>query len=196
MFPKPKNESGGSDYKPCPEGNHAARLCTLVDLGLHEKTWQGETKMKHLVHLGWELPDEPMEDGRPFTISARLTYSMHEKATLRKFIEGWRGSKFKDEEISEFDITKLMGRACMVQVAHRKATNGNTYADVIAVTSIPKGMQVPPAINDPLIYSPDAHEQATYERLSAWLKKLVSERIQDAGSGDAGPVFDDEIPFN
>ena len=84
MFPKAKSESGGGDFKPCPEGNHGARLYALVDLGLHEKTWQGETKMKHLVHLGWELPDEPMEDGRPFTISARLTYSMHWHSTDRR----------------------------------------------------------------------------------------------------------------
>ena len=195
MFPKAKSESGGGDFKPCPEGNHGARLYALVDLGLHEKTWQGETKMKHLVHLGWELPDEPMEDGRPFTISARLTYSMHEKATLRKFIEGWRGSKLTDEESVDFDLTKLIGRACMVQVAHRKAANGNTYADVIAVTSLPKGMQVPPAVNEPLVYSPEYHNQATYERLSAWLKKLLSERIQDAESSGTGPALDDEIPF-
>jgi len=195
MFPKPKNDDPGSDYKPCPEGNHGARLYMLVDLGLHEKTWQGKTKIKHLVHLAWELPDELMEDDRPFTISARLTYSMHEKATLRKFIEGWRGAKFKDEELAEFDIAKLIGRACMVQVSHRRANNGNTYADVIAVTSLPKGMQVPPAVNAPLIYSPEGHDQATYERLSPWLKKLLGERIQDAESGDAGPVFDDEVPF-
>jgi len=120
---------------------------------------------------------------------------MHEKATLRKFIEGWRGAKFKDEELAEFDIAKLIGRACMVQVSHRRANNGNTYADVIAVTSLPKGMQVPPAVNAPLIYSPEGHDQATYERLSPWLKKLLGERIQDAESGDAGPVFDDEVPF-
>lgn len=194
MFPKAKsNEGAVGDYKPCPEGNHAARLYMLVDLGLHEKTWQGETKIKHLVHLGWELPDELMEDGRPFTISARLTYSMHEKSTLRKFIEGWRGAKFKDEEVAEFDITKLVGRACMVQVAHRKANNGNTYADVIAVTSLPKGMQVPPGVNDPLIYSPESHQQAIYDRLSPFLKKLISERIQDAEAN--GPVLDDEVPF-
>jgi len=83
----------------------------------------------------------------------------------------------------------------MVQVSHRKANNGNTYADVIAVTSLPKGMQVLPAVNEPLVYSPEFHNQDAYERLSPYLKKLVSERIQNAESVDPGPVFDDEVPF-
>jgi hypothetical protein len=193
MFPKANRTEAAGAYTPCPAGNHGARLYMLVDLGLHEKTWQGETKIKHLVHLGWELPDEPMEDGRPYTISARLTYSLHEKATLRKFLEGWRGSKFTDEEAADFDITKLVGKACMVQVAHRQGGNGNTYADVIAVTSLPRGMQVPPPVNDRLVYSPEYHDAAIFERLSPNLKKFLAERIQDAGRVDSG--FDSEVPF-
>lgn len=190
MFPK-ANSARSGDYEQIPAGNHVARLYQLVDLGMQLKTWQGEEKVQHQILLGFELCHEAMQDGRPFAISATYTLSMHPKAALRRVIEGWRGQAFSDEEASAFDIETLLGRACMVQVTHRQGQS-KTYANVQSIAALPKGMTAPEAVNGLTVYSPEYHDQAQYDRLPAWVKRRLDERIKQ---GDSVPDFDDDIPF-
>lgn len=49
-----KTEDSG-DYILAPEGTTAATLTCLAWLGKHESTWNGETKIRELVGLQWEL---------------------------------------------------------------------------------------------------------------------------------------------
>ena len=67
--------------------------------------------------LSWEItdPDTKMDDGKPFIISSRFTWSMHEKSTLRKTLEkAVRGKKFDDADFGPggFDTHKLLGAGC------------------------------------------------------------------------------------
>lgn len=58
---------------------------------------------------------------KPFLVSAWLTASFHEEATLRKCMESWRGAPYTDNQISEFEIegfdwSLMLGVPCMVQM--------------------------------------------------------------------------------
>jgi hypothetical protein len=76
--------SAGGDFESIPPGTYPAVCYRVIDLGRQETEYQGEKKIQHKVLLSWDIADEEtrMSDGRPFTISSRYTWSMHEKAQL------------------------------------------------------------------------------------------------------------------
>ena len=81
-------------------------------------------------------------------ISKDYTLSMHEKSNLRKDLESWRGKGFTQTEAEMFDITKLLGLPCMLNIIHKTSkSSGNTYAAISGITKIPKEMNCPEQIN-------------------------------------------------
>lgn len=126
-----------SKYTPAPEGLHPAVCCDVVDLGLVDDGFG----QRHKVEIRWQL-DLEVEDGsgRPVLVRKRYNNSLHEKATLRKDLETWRGRPFSKEELQGFDLEKLIGVSCQAQVMHRITDDGKTYANVVAVIALGKGM--------------------------------------------------------
>lgn len=145
-------ESTQSSYTPVEAGTYSARCYRFIDLGTQKITAPDGVKLQHKVSLSWELPTELMEDGRPYTISKRYTWSMHEKANLRKDLEAWRNKKFAPEELGEggFNIKKVLGTDCTLTIVHKDGNEGNTFANVQAVSAVMKGMQVPELTNETL----------------------------------------------
>ena len=124
------------DYSSAPEGLHPAVCVDVIDLGLVQTEW-GE---KYRVELRWELDqvDPESEKGRPYMVTAKFTNSLHEKSRLRPMLEAWRGRKFTGDELDGFDLEKLLGVNCQVQVIHN-ITDKGTYANVQAVVPAPRG---------------------------------------------------------
>ena len=79
-------------------------------------------------------------------ISKTYTASMHEKAALSKDLESWRGRAFTDEERDGFDLKKVLGQPCLLNVIHENK-GGTVYANIASVSPVPKGMPVKPAVN-------------------------------------------------
>jgi hypothetical protein len=127
-----------SKYPVPPEGLQPAVCCDVVDLGLVDTPWG----QKHKVEIRWQLED-PMESQlglvRPI-VRQRFTNSLHEKAVLRGMLETWRGRKFTKDELSGFDLEKLLGVSCQLQIIHRPTSDGQTFANVNAVIPLGKGM--------------------------------------------------------
>ena len=99
---------------------------------------------------------------------------MHEKANLRHDLQSWRGRSFTEEEAKAFDITKLIGIPCMLNVIHNVSkANGNTYANIAGVTAIPKGFQVPLQINPSFVFSYDEWSDAKFANLPEWIRKRI-----------------------
>ena len=118
------SDKGGGDYKPTEEGVHLAVCYGVIDLGhQHNEKFQ---KDEHKILIQWELPnlridikDNGETVSKPRAISRRFTLSLGEKSHLRPFLESWRGKKFTGGELAEFDITKLIGVNCQLQVLHQ-----------------------------------------------------------------------------
>lgn len=97
---------------------------------------------KKKVIIVWELPDERGTfDGKdqPRAVSKKYTLSLNEKASLRKDLESWRGRQFTDAELGTFEIDRLIGANCMLNIIHVEKA-GNTYVNVAGVVPVPKGM--------------------------------------------------------
>lgn len=197
-----------SNFTPAPSGAHRSICVGFIDLGTQKTEYQGQINHRRLVMIRWELVDELMEDHRPFTIAKRYTWSMSDKASLRKDLESWRGKPFEKADFGPggFDTRKLLGVPALVTVAHAEK-NGTIYANVAAVSPIPKTMQKPetPA-NAPVYFALEgSFDKAAYEKLSPKMKELIAEsdeykrlvhgvtRAEPDTRPDNG--FDDEIPF-
>lgn len=111
-----------------PEGQYVGVCVDVVDLGMVESEWQGETKVQHKCRVVFEL-GESKADGSRHTISERFTASLHEKAALRKFLQSWRGKPFTAEELKGFDTESLIGVNAILQVVHN--TKGDRTFDNI-----------------------------------------------------------------
>ena len=110
---------GAGSFELAPAGTHIARCYSIIDLGSQVSEYQGEKKTARKVLLRWELlGDDRMADGRPFIVAKRYTASLHEKAQLRKDLAGWRGRDFTPEELKGFELQKVLGHHCMINVIH------------------------------------------------------------------------------
>lgn len=168
-----------STSTPAPAGNHPARCYAVVDLGTHTDEGQYGVKVQRKIRLSWELPDELHvfrdENGpEPFAVHQTYTFSTHEKATMRKNLEAWRGRAFTDHELKSFELKSLIGVPCLLNVVH--VTKGEkTYANVKGISPVPKGLTVTPAINKPTYFEismgPDS---AAYASLPQFLREIIA----------------------
>src|SRR5690348_13499642 len=104
-------------FTPAPQGTHAAVCVDVVDHGMVEETFQGNTQRRHKISIYWQI-DENMDNGKPFLVHRRYTNSLHEKATLRRDLESMRGRPFTDKELDGFDLESLIGVGCFITIIH------------------------------------------------------------------------------
>lgn len=178
------------EYQLAPQGTHLGVCYMVIDLGLQDTPFGA----KHKIRIGWELPNEPMEDGRPFVVSKEYTASLHPDSNLAQDLVAWRGKSFTDDELAGFDVFKVLGAPCMLTVIHATSKAGKTYANVKSVTSLPKGTEKPKAVNEMVSFSLESPDEAMFSKLPEWLQKKVN-RPGVKQEADSKPDFDDDIPF-
>jgi len=165
----------------------------VVDMGLQDTPFGA----KHKIRFGWELPNELMEDGRPFVIGKDYTASLHPDSTLAQDLTAWRGKSFTESELAGFDVFKVLDSYCMVTVIHATSKAGKHYANVKSVTAMPKGTPKPAGVNGIVSFSLEAPDEAMFQAIPEWLQR----RVNRDGKGGAKPAveeappFDDDIPF-
>src|SRR6516164_954247 len=121
-------------YELTPAGSHTAVCFRVADLG----TQAGMYGPKPQSLISFELPDEQMADGRPFTISRRYTLSSNRKSALRADIEGWLGRVLTPSDFGRFDLSQLLGTTCLIGIKHETREDGRTFANVTSVMKRPK----------------------------------------------------------
>lgn len=128
--------AGAGDFARPTPGPVQAVCAFVLDLGY---IWdEKHQKEKHTIGLFFELA-ELMEDGRPFMVSQRYTLSLGEKAILRRDLEGWRGRAFSEVELAGFDVERLVGINCYLNLVEVTAKNGKTYTNIKGIMPLPKG---------------------------------------------------------
>lgn len=166
----------GSSFEPAPEGVFPARCIWVVDLGTQISDGMFGHSEKHQMYVNWELVDESTTSGQPLTIGAFFTVSLNKKATLRATLESWRGRAFTAEELSGFDIAKLINAPCLISVKHQpKADGSGIRAQVSGVMAPMKGQTIGPARDATVLIdldAPNAHVQV--EALPDWLKGKIT----------------------
>jgi hypothetical protein len=128
-----------ANFIPAPMGLHRAVCVDVEDLGVVD-TRRGP---KHKVKITWQS-EQLNHEGKRYTIVNRYTASLHENAILRQHLINWRGKDFSSEELKSFDLEKLLGANCQINVVHNiKEIDGEsvTFANVTSIVPPPQGME-------------------------------------------------------
>jgi hypothetical protein len=169
---------GSSNRQIAPEGSYPARCYQIIDLGTTEQGGNFPGK-KRKVQFLFELPTElavfdEAKGSQPYYVRSIYTLSMNEKALLRRDLSAWLGKKLSDAEAAKLDIFKMLGKTCMVNIAH--VTKGeNTYANIISFAPLMKGYECPAAINEAFTYTPTAHDQEVFSKLPEFIQDKIKE---------------------
>jgi hypothetical protein len=151
-------------------------------MGMLEVTWAGQTKQQHKVRIVWQIDEAMPDDGKRFIVQKRYTLSLHEKSNLRKELEAWRGRSFTDEELAGFDLEKLIGVNCFLNVVHT-TKDGKTYANIASIMPLKKGMV--------------RMEPEGYERVKDRTPQQAQQHANHHGAANdhLPELTDDDIPF-
>lgn len=213
--------SGGSFQEPL-AGTYAGVCVRVIDLGTQEQEFEGKKTSKRQLMLGFELHGDSMDsDGcgymtdehgatdptKPFLVSAWLTASFHEEATLRKYMESWRGAPYTEQQISDFetdgfDWSLMLGVPCMVQMAPNK----NGKIRIKNISKLQKNISKPDNVNPFIVFMLDEYEQKAFDAVPQGIRDVIAKSPEfKALNGNAidkalegantSQPFDDEIPF-
>jgi hypothetical protein len=178
-------------------GTYIARCFRIVDAGTQPSEMYGE---KRKLIISWELPTERIQlDGvdMPLSIGRIYSFSLNSKANLRKDLEAWRGRPFTKDELAGFELAKVLGTACQVNVT----LNDKGKAVVSGIVGVPKGIQVPEMHNPKLEYSFEEGKNAAFATLPEWIQKFVSGCVEWTTPHPTEPHVpepneeDEDVPF-
>ena len=209
------------DFEDLPEGKHNAVCYRIIDIGTHMELKFGsdtEYQKKHSVVFFWETTDAKMEDGRPYGVNRWYKLSLHEKSTLYRDLDTWKGG-ITNEELAGLDLTKMLGVNCVLNIVH----NNKGKAKVKAVHRLDDS--VVPTVNESFAFDIDTYVSADNKEevkkvalmseywvdkiensleVEAWKQKNPSEdksdlsslkAIAEDGEVEDGGVTDKDIPF-
>ena len=215
MSLKASDNGGSSTFKPVPTGMHLARCYRIIDLGTQETVYMGQKKTQHKVMFSFEVHSEDdqgnktvTEKGEPMSISKNYTMSLHEKSGMRKDLQSWRGKEFTPEELRGFELERVLGAWCTLNVIRTTGNDGKEYTNIAGISpvaAIQKKVGIPDGFNEPKMFALDNPDMALYETFSNNLKEKIAKSPewkarqgsfdQPSYSTSAPLEDDDDIPF-
>lgn len=176
------SKGAGNNFPPLEPGTYAARCYSMIYLGTIKSNINGKDEMLQKIRIGWELATEMKEykegEGlKPTVISEEYTLSLNEKSNLRKLLFSWRGRDFTEEEAKGFDVTKVLGAACMITTYLKKSKDGKDYARVSGVSPVMKVngdfIKVAPLINAKVELNYDNFDFKLFDSLPDFIKEKM-----------------------
>lgn len=163
-MPLPTPESKTKVWPRHPAGSYQIVLADVIYLGKRIKEWNKERFPQERLATVWQsLEIEPGTEARRFELAAEFTYSAHEKAKLRAFLNRWIGPFQNDEEAKQavINLDSRIGHNAIGTVTQSPARDGSgkVFVSVEAVAPLMKGM-VPQAV-------------VGYERRKYWTDKIA-----------------------
>jgi hypothetical protein len=174
---------GENDFESIRLGRHSAVCVNYFDLGLQR--WDNQIKPK--VALLFEIDDRRRNQQR-FQISKEFTASLGAKATLRAFLESWRGRPFTEAELDGFNLDNIVNGACELYLGERTKPNGSTFIEIEGITRLTKW-------GERLI------AETAPDYIPNWVKRKIDNQIipgypsQSAVPSAPADEYLDEVPF-
>jgi len=173
-------ESSNKNNIPEMEPGLYLAICYLIaDIGEHENRMYNNTSRQ--IVMSWEFPDEMIElNGQriPRTQSMFFTLSLSERARLRSFLENWRGRAFTAEELAGFNVGKVLGAACMLNMVEKARADGSKHTVIGGVSKLPKGMTAPLPSMPRVLFDLDVPDAITQmQELPEWIQNKIRESI-------------------
>ena len=186
-------------YPKVPIGVHKARCVKVIDLGTQKQDFKGDVSWKRQALVIWELPEQLSND-LPMTISKFYNLSLHEKSNLGMDLVSWRGRPFTATEADGFDIIKLLGQTCQLQVMHKD----NGKEKITNILPLPKDMKINEQYNSSVSFSIDDFQKGqkeSFNQLSEGIRNMILrskelDGLDQSDNGDEGNGNNiGEVPF-
>lgn len=180
------------------DGNHLARIVSVIDLGLQAQTdWQTKeaTDPKKIVMITFETPTELItykdkegnEVTKPRWISKDYNLSMHEMAALRKLVDAIK------PDIKSLD--ELLNVPCMINIG--STVTGN--AKIVGVSKPMKGMEIGELYGDAFHFDFSHPNMELFNGLLKWQQNKIKDALDYDGFADGdvptARTGTDDIPF-
>lgn len=165
-----------SNIEPVEPGTYTALCVGVIDLGeqLNEKFKNYSAK----IMLIFEISSERIEidgESKPRWLSKEYTLALGDKANLTKILTAWRGKEVTDEETKNgVDVASLIGQGCMIQVIIKN----EKYNDITSIIQLPKGIPVPKAENDILLFDMEDWNNEIFDKIPAWIQDKIKKSTQ------------------
>jgi hypothetical protein len=201
------------EFKVIEEGLYEAKCVSVVDLGEQETEYKGVIKYKPQVLLEFEIPELVIEyekDGEKKTFNQLVrkfyTANLGEKSNLRIALNSWRGKAFTEEELQGFNVKKVLGKDCMIQVIHDKKTDKTKQ--IINILPVGKKHDPIEVENKLMSFDFDTDDITKLLDMPEWLRDKISKSktylalihsddntavMDDVSADDL--IGEDEIPF-
>lgn len=167
------SDNGGQVIEKLENGVYTAVSSAMIDLGQQRNEQFGKVQRKFMMI--WTIIGEEIEiNGKkqPRTTSKEYSFSLNEKSTLRKDLQAWRGIPFKEEELQGYDLTKILNKACQLQIILEEKNN-KKYNNIAGIMSLPKGMKVE-GLDDTYYFDmTNAETWKNYCRIPNWIQEKI-----------------------
>lgn len=185
-----------SSIPPLEGGTYMAVCVGVIDIG--EQKNEAYNKYENKVILIFEIPSETVEvDGqqKPRWVSKTYTASLNEKSNLSKHLVSWRGRSFDEEELTNYDVSEVLGKTAMIQILCEQGETGS-YNVIAGVSGIPKGFPPPEAQSELLMYDMDEPDEEMFGKLPEWIQERIrkSTEYQERHTGTKELDIDDDEP--
>ena len=189
-----------SNFTPIDEGQYEGVCFRVIDLGTREEQWKDSPpKKRTILHVSWEIQDSNNDNGEPHVLGKTYTASLNENSALFKDLKLWRGKPFTDDELAEFDVSKMIGAPAMLVVKH-------TDENKAKITDLFR----PDYCKEVSGESNSDKMIKAYDNLPEWMQGLIKESFEFAAVADsyeepakqslkdivdAEEIDDDDVPF-
>ena len=179
---------GGEDFAPVTPGMKQGICYLVADIGTQPSN-SPQFKPRRQVVIGWELPQEPRIEildkktnkkvMMPRVLSRFFTLSLSKKANLTPMLVSWRGRAFTDAELEGFDLQKILGANCLVNVIN-ETRDGKTYANISSVSPLMPQMPKLKSENAPTFFSIDDQPGTAEIKIPATLHEWIKAKIMQS----------------
>ena len=157
-------------------GVYQAICIGVLDLG--EQYSEKYKSYSNKVRIVWALPTETIEvDGKTEEKQLSRTFTIASKAgcNLRTTIESWAGRKYSDEDFGDFDLMRLLGQACQLNVV---LDDAGEYSNVQSVIPLPKGFPAPTTTTPYITWDMDRWDDDAFAKLPEWAQDQIKASTQ------------------
>lgn len=161
-----ENKESNFERIKTPTGLQHAVCSQIIDIGLQRTFFNGEDKVTHKMIILFEL-EKRIEvgdfNGQRYLVSKKYTVSLHEKATLLKDLNSWRGKAMTDDDKKHFDTDKLVGVNCFLNLMEKEKHDGGSFIEIASISPVPSGV---------VLIKPE------YKETPKWIQALIDSQVK------------------
>lgn len=175
---------------PVAPGTYPSRVVAVIDLGLQtQRPYKGEAKSPaYCFATIYELVDEFLkdEDGNDIEDKPRWQSEIMPLHSLNsERAKSTKRYKALDPDVVyEGDWTKLIDQPCLVTIVHNPKPDGKVYTNIenTALMREKDAKRCAALVNEAIIFDLDSPDMEAFERIPAWIKKMITDNLEFKGS--------------